>query len=47
MINTTTDIYNTIYFKKIEYMFLNVPNKLVQCSTVAFMKVSRSEPIIV
>ena len=41
MINKTTDFYNTI---KIECMFLNVPNKL-QCSTVVFMNVSRSEPI--
>jgi hypothetical protein len=30
-------------FKKIECMFVNVPSKL-QCSTVVFMKVSRSEP---
>jgi hypothetical protein len=44
MINKTTDFYDTIYFKKIECMFLNVPNKL-QCSTVVFMKVYRSEPI--
>ena len=44
MINKTTDFYNAIYFKKIESMFLNVPNKL-QCSTVVFMKMSRSESI--
>jgi hypothetical protein len=40
MINKTKDLNNTIYFKKIECMFLNVPSKL-QCSTVVFMKVSR------
>ena len=26
-------------------MFLNVPSRKLQCSTVVFMKVSRSEPI--
>jgi hypothetical protein len=26
-------------------MFLNVPSHKLQCSTVVFMKVSRSEPI--
>ena len=43
-INRTTNFYNTIYFKKIVCVFLNVPNKL-QCSTVVFMKMSRSELI--
>ena len=44
MINKTTDFYNTIYFKKYR-MFLNVPSRKLQCSTVVLMKVSRSEPI--
>ena len=26
-------------------MFLNVPSRKLQCSTIVFMKVSRSEPI--
>ena len=45
MINETTGFYNTIYFQKIECMFLNVLGRKLQCSTVVFMKVSRSEPI--
>ena len=47
MINKTTDFYNTIYtLKKIECMFLNVPIAVnCNCSTVVFLKVSRSEPI--
>ena len=44
MINETTDFYNTIYFQKIECMFLNVLGRKLQCSTIVFMKVSRSEP---
>jgi hypothetical protein len=42
MINKTTYFYNTIYFQKIESMFLNVPHKL-QCTTVVFMEMSRPE----
>ena len=45
MINVTTGFYNTIYFQKIECMFLNVLGRKLQCSTVVFMKVSRSELI--
>ena len=45
MINETTGFYNTIYFQKIECMFLNVLGRKLQCSIVVFMKVSRSEPI--
>jgi hypothetical protein len=45
MINETTGFYNTIYFQKIECMFLNALGRKLQCSTVVFMKVSRSEPI--
>ena len=45
MINETTDFYNTTYFQKIECMFLNDLGRNLQCSTVVFMKVSRSEPI--
>ena len=39
-INKITDFYNTIYFKKIDCMFVNVPSHKLQCSTVIFMKVS-------
>ena len=45
MINETTGFDNAIYFQKIECMFLNVLGRKLQCSTVVFMKVSRSEPI--
>jgi hypothetical protein len=43
LINETADFYNTIYLKKIECMFLNVPSCKLQYSTVVFMKVL--EPI--
>ena len=32
MINETTGFYNTIYFQKIECMFLNVLGRKLQCS---------------
>ena len=38
MINKTTDFYNTIYFKKIECMFLNVPSRKLQFKIFKFNK---------